>query len=273
MLFRFILKKLFHLREKKDHEMVKPFLDHLEDLRWTIVKMAAALGISMMLCFGFRFQLAELVEMPLHDLPGMRDTPLQTLGPIESMSISINLAFYGGIIISLPLLLYFLAQFVLPALKPKEKAYLLPAVFVGFALFLSGVFCCFRYILPATLHWLYYDAKHMHFDPNWRVAEYFSFATQFVVVFGLMFELPVVVMGLVKMGILEAALLRRTRMYAFVIILIGACIIAPTPDPITWSIVAGPMLILYELCIWLAWGMEKREKRLAMRPTRTTLDE
>lgn len=273
MLFRFILKKLFHLREKKDHEMVKPFLEHLEDLRWTLLKMVLTLGLAMVLAFGFRMQLAAFLERPLRQALGSAPLNLQTLNPAESMSISLSLAFYAGITLAFPLLLYFLAQFVLPALNAKEKKYVLPGVALSFALFLSGAFFCFHFLLPATLRWLYYDSKGMGFGPDWRAGEYFAFSTHFVVIFGLIFELPVAVIGLIKLGIVEAMTLRRTRAYAMVVILVAGIIIAPAADPISMMIVAGPMLLLYEMCIWLAWGMEKREKRLAMRPTRTTLDE
>ncbi len=267
MLFRFLLKKLFNFRQKTDVEMVKPFLEHLEDLRWTLVKMAAALGVAMFGSFIFRAELAGVVEQPLYGigLPGGMRANLQTLGPIDSMSISINLAFYAGLILAFPFLLYFLAQFTLPALNQKEKVYVLPAVGVGFMLFLTGVLVCFKLILPTTLRWLFNDSIKMGFRPDWRVTDYFGFATQFVLIFGLMFELPVVITVLVKIGILNATMLRKTRAYAVVLILVGAVIIAPTPDPVTMAIVAGPMLLLYEACIWIAWAMERRDRRLAGR--------
>ena len=269
MFFRFFLSKIFQIREKKDQEMVKPFLDHLEDLRWTLLKMIVVLGAAMILSFAFRSNLARIIEEPLRMVSGGGKINLQTLHPVDSMSISMTLSFYAGIVFAFPFLSYFFAQFVLPALSAQEKRYVLPLVLVGFSLFLSGVLFCFKYILPATLLWLYHDQQQMGFGPDWRATDYFSFATQFVVIFGLMFELPVVVVALVKLGILQASTLRRTRAYALVIILVASLIIAPSPDPGTWAIVAGPMLILYELCIWLAWGLEKREQRLAMRPTRS----
>ncbi len=171
-------------------------------------------------------------------------------------------------VMAFPFLLYFLAQFVLPALNQKEKRFVLPGVGMGFALFLSGVYFCFHFLLPATLKWLYYDSKGMGFGPEWRAGEYFAFSTHFVLIFGLIFELPVVVIALVQTGLLEAKTLRRTRAYAFVVILVAGMIIAPAPDPISMCIVAGPMLALYEICIWIAWGMEKRQEHLAARTAR-----
>lgn len=262
-----VLKKLFQARERQDTEMVKPFLDHLEDLRWTLIKMVATLGVAMVACFAFRFQLMHTVSQPLTSLGN--DITLTTLAPTDSVNVSLTLALYAGIILSFPVLLYFLAGFVLPALSAKEKGYVLPAIAVSFALFLSGVLFCFNYILPLTLRWLFYDSQHMGFHPQWTVVQYFSFATQFVLIFGLSFELPVVVIVLVKLGILQASTLRSTRAYAMIVILVLSAFIAPSPDPLTMAIVAGPMLLLYELCIWIAWWMERRAQRAIMRPTRT----
>ena len=269
MIVRPILRKLFQFREKKDTEMVKPFLDHLEDLRWTLVKIIATLGAAMILSFGFRFQLMRVIEAPLHVVKGSGIVHLRALGPADSMTVSLSLAFYAGIVLSFPLQLYYIAGFVLPALNPNEKVYVLPGILVSFGLFLSGVFFCFHWVLPATLHWLFYDAEHMGFQPDWTVGMYFGFATQFVLIFGLSFELPVVVMLLVKLNILTATVLRKTRAYAVILILALASFIAPTPDPVTMAIVAGPMLILYEACIWIAWGMERHQSRKVMIATRT----
>ncbi len=261
-----VLKKLFQARENQDNELVKPFLDHLEDLRWTLIKMVSTLAAAMVLSFGFRFQLMHIVEAPL---TAVSSVPLRTLAPTDSINVSLTLAFYAGIILSFPILLYFLAGFVLPALSSREKSLVLPGILVSFALFLGGVLFCFGYVLPLTLRWLHNDANNMGFQAEWTVSMYFSFASQFVLIFGLSFELPVVVIALVKLGLLKAATLRTTRAYAVVLILLFSAFIAPSPDPITLGIVAGPMLLLYEACIWIAWWMERHERRALMHPTRT----
>lgn len=272
MFLRSILRKLFAVRERKDVEMVKPFLEHLEDLRWMLVKMVATLGLGMVLSFGFRFQLIRVVEAPVHAVLG-NHFELHSLGPADSMNISLTLAFYAGIILTFPFQLYFLAGFVLPALSQKEKAYLLPIIAAVFALFLGGVLFCFNYILPLTLRWLHYDAIHMGFDPNWTVGTYFPFATQFVLIFGLSFELPVVVIILVKLGVLSSDTLRKTRAYAMIIILALGAFIAPSPDPITMMIVSGPMMLLFEGSIWVAVLMERRERLPAVVAAARDLDD
>ena len=216
----------------------------------------------MVVCFAFRFRLMHLVELPLlAGIPAFDLKGLTSLHPGDSMTVSIQLSFYAGIIISFPLLLYFLADFVLPALTPKEKSFVLPGVGVSFALFLTGVLLCFKVVLPMTLRWLWNDQQNMGMHSDWTVAFYISFATQFVLIFGLTFEMPVVVIALVKIGLLNVSLLRRTRAYAFVIILIFSAFVAPSGDPITLGVFAGPMLLLYESCIWIAYLMERADQR------------
>ncbi len=263
MILRPLLKKVFSLRERPETETVKPFLDHLEDLRGMLFKMAAVLGVTMMLCFAFRARLMGVVELPLFVIPNFDMHMLRGLAPGDSMTISLHLAFYAGVIISFPLLAYFLADFVLPALTQKEKALVLPGVGVAFALFLAGVLFCFKVVLPMTLRWLWNDQYYMGMSPDWTVSAYVSFATQFVVIFGLTFDLPVVVVALVKIGVLNAGILRRTRAYAVAVILIFAAFVAPSADPVTMGVFAGPMFALYELCIWIAWWMERAERRRA----------
>ena len=254
------LRDVFKFRELPEAETSKPFLEHLEDLRWMIVKMAIALLAAMILCFAFRTALVRVVQAPLHDLDPQVGA-LKALGITDSLVISFHLAFYAGIVISFPLLLYFLAQFVLPALTAVEKKYLLPAIVVSFGLFLLGVLIGYRWILPKTVLFFFRDTQSLGWAPTWTVQEYYSFVTKFVLGFGLAFELPVVVLALVYFGLITYKFMARTRPYAIVLIFILAAIIAPTPDLLTLIAMAAPMSLLYESCIWIAWLMERRKSR------------
>ncbi|MEI6279841.1 MAG: twin-arginine translocase subunit TatC [Verrucomicrobiae bacterium] len=247
------LKRFFDFRETRDE--AKPFLAHLEDLRTMLIKAAIVLTVAMTLCFVFRSELAALVQRPLIAVDPERAANLQSLGVADSFTISINLAFYGGVILSFPFLLLFLAEFVLPALTPLEKRMLYPASAVGFGLFLAGVTFSYFVVLPQTLQFFFADAQTMHWKPTWTVREYYSFTTQFVISFGFAFELPMAVLLLVKLGIVDYALLRRTRTFALVIILILAAVITPTSDVLTLVLMAAPMYALYEICIAISWFM------------------
>src|SRR6059036_1733962 len=133
------LRDIFKFRDLPESETSKPFLEHLEDLRWAIVKVALTLGIAMIVCFAFRSALVRILQAPLRDV-GSQIGTLKALGITDSIVISFHLAFYAGIVISFPLLLYFIAEFVLPALTAVEKRFYFPGMLISFALFLLGVF-------------------------------------------------------------------------------------------------------------------------------------
>ncbi|HEV8185266.1 MAG TPA: twin-arginine translocase subunit TatC [Chthoniobacterales bacterium] len=253
------LRNFFKFREIPNSETAKPFLEHLEDLRWTAVKMAITLFLAMILCFAFRAQLVQIMQRPLHDI-NPQIGALRALGITDSMTISFSLAFYAGIVLSFPLLLYFLAEFVLPALTAVEKRLMLPAIFVSFLLFLVGVAFCYFWLLPKTILFFFNDTQSLGWLPAWTVQEYYSFVTRFTIGFGLAFELPVVVLALVRFGLISYELMAKTRPYAVVLIFVLAAIITPTPDMLTLLAMGGPMYVLYESCIWIAWFQRKRPK-------------
>jgi sec-independent protein translocase protein TatC len=252
------LSDIFKFRDLPESETSKPFLEHLEDLRWTIVKMAITLVIAMILCFGFRHTLVRVMQAPLQAVESQVGA-LKALGITDSITISFHLAFYAGIVLSFPLLLYFLAEFVLPALTAVEKRLLLPAILASFGLFLLGVLVCYFWLLPKTILFFFHDTQSLGWAPTWTVQQYYSFVTRFVMGFGLAFELPVVVLALVRFGLVTYKFMARTRPYAIVLIFILGSIITPTPDILTLIAMGMPMCLLYESCIWIAWGMERRK--------------
>jgi sec-independent protein translocase protein TatC len=249
----------FKFREQEDGE-VKPFLDHLEDLRWMIIKMVITLGITVCFSFIFRSSLFRILQRPLHAVDPQLSGTLQSLGVADSMTISFQLAFYAGVIIAFPFLLFFLAEFVLPALTRKERKIVFPAVGIGFGLFLAGAAFSYYIVLPQTLAFFHKDATDMNWVPTWTVREYFSFVTNFTLAFGLSFETPVAVLALVKMGVLNYQRLTVGRPYALVLIFFVAAVITPTSDVLTLMLMGCPMYILFEICIWIAWLLERRQR-------------
>jgi sec-independent protein translocase protein TatC len=189
---------------------------------------------------------------------------LRALGITDSITISFHLAFYAGLVISFPVLLYFLAEFILPALTALEKRFLFPAIGASFGLFLLGVLVCYFWLLPKTILFFFRDTQSLGWTPAWTVQEYYSFVTRFTVGFGMAFELPVVVLALVRFGLVTYAFMARTRPYAVVLIFILATIITPTPDILTLAAMAFPMCLLYESCIWIAWMMERRRAQATL---------
>jgi len=255
------LHRIFAFRELDDEP--KPFLDHIEDLRTMLIKMVIVLGLAMTGSFFFRGALTHFLQAPLAAVDIHSAENLQSLGVADSMMISFQLAFYAGLTVSLPFLLFFLTEFILPALTPREREALLPTAVAGFALFLGGVAFAYLVVLPQTLAFFYADARSLGWSPTWTVREYYSFATQFLISFGLAFELPVAVLLLVRIGILDSAKLSKFRAHAVVIILFLAAVITPTTDVITLMLMGGPMYVLYELCVVVARFVERRPESQA----------
>jgi sec-independent protein translocase protein TatC len=187
---------------------------------------------------------------------------MSALKPTETFMLSMKLSFFAGIIVAFPLLLMFVLQFVLPGLHANEKRVLWPAMLIGFGLFLGGVFFAYYAVLPRALLFFSEWGGSLGVSNDWRIGEYISFATQFTLLFGLSFELPVVVMVFVKLGLLSYEMMSKTRSYAILAIFVAAAVITPTPDAFTLLLMALPMLLLYEICIWLAW-LDRRKNRIA----------
>lgn len=254
-------RRFFDFRELRDDP--KPFLDHLEDLRLMLVKMAVVLGLMTAIAFAFQKTIVEIIERPLLAFDPDR-TSLTNFGVADPLTIAIELSFYAGLVMAFPLLVLFLAEFVLPALTQKERRMLYPAAAASFGLFLTGVLFAYYCVLPPTLDYFFNYSKALNWRPQWSVREYFSFTTQFVISFGLAFELPLAVLILVKLEILSYEVLQKTRAFAVLIILFLAAIITPTTDMLTLILMAGPMYLLYEGCILIAWFLERKARRQSL---------
>ncbi len=185
---------------------------------------------------------------------------MSALKPTETFVLSMKLAFFAGIVLAFPLLLMFILQFVLPGLHEQERKILWPAMAVGFGLFIGGVLFAYFFVLPRALLFFYEWGGDLGVSNDWRIGEYISFATQFTLLFGVSFELPVVVMVMVKLGLLTYETMAKTRSYAIVAIFIAAAVITPTPDVMTLLLMALPMIVLYEMCIWMAWFDRKKNR-------------
>ena len=266
-----ILQKIFKVREKVamnlggkgDEE--KPFLEHLEDLRTMIVRMVMTLLISTIGTFVFYQELFIAILYPLvlagfaKNIEEARKILINTdvAGPFM---MAVNVSLIAAVIISFPLLLIFLLQFILPGLKPNEKKLVFPAIAIGTGLFLSGATFAYWVVLPKALQFFAEFAKSVGAVQMWSLSEYITFTTRFILVFGISFELPVIVMALVKLDILNYKLMKSTWRHAIVAITLFAAIITPTPDVFTLMLMSGPLYVLYAICVWLAYTMEKKDR-------------
>lgn len=246
---------------------VKSFLEHLEDLRWTLIKSVTALVLGMVVCLVAGNQLAWVMTRPI-EKSGAK-IQLDYLDPAAPFFSALHMAFFGGMILAAPFIFYYVGQFVLPALKRKEKKYFFRACMIGTGLFLSGVAMCYFVIMPLALnaavkysHWLLGQT----FDPDrailWRAEPYFSFTSKFMIGMGLGFEMPVVLLTLVRLGVLDYRKLAAMRRYMIVICLVMGAILT-TPEVVTQVAMAIPMYLLYEMSVLVAWYWERQEKKKA----------
>ncbi len=241
--------------------LVKPFLDHLEDLRWMLIKMIGTLAAAMLLCFSFAKQLLAVVIWPLERVTTNPAEYLYTLEVTGGFTLAMKLALYAGIVVACPFLLYFLAQFLLPALTAREKGLLAPAFSGGVGLFLAGAALAYFVVIPAGLKFFLSYNEYLGISTRWTVDNYVAFVSHMTLAFGICFEMPLVILVLAKLGIVTAEFLRQKRPYVIVIIFIVAALITPTTDPLNQCLLAGPMVILYEACIWISRWMERRKER------------
>lgn len=265
-----ILNKVFKAREKfainlGEGDEEKPFLEHLEDLRSMIVRMALTIILSVCGTFFFYTKLFEVIRMPLvtagivKDLAGTIDY-LRSNGPADAFMAMVNISLIAAVIISFPLLLLFLLQFILPGLKDNEKKLIFPAIGIGAGLFICGVLFSYFLVLPKALNFFEEFGRSIGIRQDWTLDNYVTFTTRFVLVFGISFELPVVVMALVKLDILNYKLMKSSWRHALIAITLFAAIITPTPDVLTLMLMSGPLYVLYAICVWLAYFMEKKDR-------------
>ncbi len=187
---------------------------------------------------------------------------MEALAPAEGFMISMKLSLFAGIVVAFPLLFYFLLEFILPGLTARERKVLWPALSIGFSLFLIGVLFAYFFVVPRALEYFNQYSADIGIIDRWRIGSYISFVTTFTLIFGVAFELPVVVMVLVKLGLIGFETMNRTRSYAVIIILVASALLTPTGDMLTMSMLAAPMVIMYEACIWFAWLHDRKEKRI-----------
>ena len=308
---------------------IKSFLEHLEDLRWVLIKSCAAAGVAMLGCLLAGNYVVQVLEWPLKRAPIKQpkftqsarvligtnqlgviqittndplsaitgtnrfvrlqiepitindrqvlgvtaqkdDEALQhqklpieiiNLSPAGSFIVATKVAFYGGLVVSAPFIFYFVASFVFPALKMRERKYIYRGLGFGAGLFMAGICFCYFVLMPVALAASARYAEWMGFTANqWRAEEYIGFVCKFMLGMGLGFELPVVVLTLVKIGVLDYRMLSHARRYVIVInFVLGA--VLTTPEVITQVLMALPLQLLFEVSVWIAWYWERQEKK------------
>ena len=310
---------------------VKSFLEHLEDLRWTLIKVTSTLAVAMLACLMGGNYIVRFLSYPLQQAshwqtPKIEDAGmvavhwgtnivarlnrtnlapvlpehatnihaftvvpksvngelvltlqpeepafaanqnnsvlLKNYSPISAFMVAIKLALYGGVVLSLPLIVYFIGQFVLPALRVKEKQFVLRALGFGAILFILGMAFCYFLMLDVALGATVQFSQWLGFGADeWRAEDYITFVCVFMLVMGASFELPIVILALVKIGLLDARKLNSFRPYWVVIELVICAFLTPSADPFTMFLMALPLHVLYEISLLIAFYWDWRDRR------------
>jgi sec-independent protein translocase protein TatC len=315
--------------EDEEGGPVKSFLEHLEDLRWVLIKSGVAAAVAMLACLLGGNYVVRVLEWPLSRAPvphfsktktvrvvlgtnelrvfqvttndalaslvgtnqfvrvelepllqgtnqvlALRVTPdpnrpaekglpiqIVNLSPAGSFVVATKVAFYAGLVVASPFIFYFAAYFIFPALKMREKKYIYRGLCFGGGLFAAGVCFCYFVLMPVALTASVQYAEWLGFSANqWRAEDYFAFVCKFMLGMGVGFELPVVVLTLVKLGVLNYRLLAAGRRYVIVVSAVLGAILT-TPEVITQILMAFPLYLLYEICVWIAWYWERQDKK------------
>jgi sec-independent protein translocase protein TatC len=250
------------LEETEEHdsdEREMSFLDHLEELRWRLVKSLLGLLACVVLCSFFADRIVNDVVLR----PSKSVTPplnLINTVPFGQITFYMMVIIVAGLILSSPWILYQVWKFVEPGLKENEKKYISGIVVATTFCFLAGIAFAYFLMLPYMLQF-FATFGSPNIQNMIAVTEYMSFVIQLVLLSGLIFELPMVAYFLARLGIMTPAFMRHYRRHAIVAILIIAAIVTPTTDPVTMAVFALPMFILYEISIWIASiAARKREE-------------
>lgn len=311
---------------------VKPFLDHLEDLRWTLLKVVSSILLGTLVCLVASDKLVAFLMWPLKHAQQMLPTSrqkvplllgtnelakvslgsvglpmdysnrvtalrlaplafgsnhvlavqfqtealpadwdpnmvvLKNYGPISAFMVALKLAVYGGLVIAAPFVIFFIGQFVLPALKVREKAFIYRVAGFGSVLFFAGLAFCYLLIVQVALMASVQFSQWMGFGADeWRAEDYVSFVSKFMLGMGLSFQLPLVILTMVKVGFVDHETLSRSRAYFIVGNLVASAVITPSGDPLTMVLMAVPLQLLYEGSLLIArrWARQEREREAA----------
>lgn len=235
------------------HEDQLSLVEHLDELRSRIIVCIVVFGVALALCFWQNHILLEIASGPL---PGDHKK-LITFGISEPFTTSITVAAYGAIIISLPFILYQAYAYLLPAFSDSERRVVLPIMLMAPILFLAGLAFGYFAVLPAAVKFLL-GFNDSQFNVQVRARDYYSFFSTTMLACGLVFQLPLAILAVTRLGIVKIEQLTSNRRYAYLIIAIIAAAL-PGVDPVSMIIEMVPLLVLFELSILLAKAFRSKE--------------
>jgi sec-independent protein translocase protein TatC len=241
-------KKRFPRRLKPDEKV--PFLEHLEELRYRLIISLAAVGIGAIVAFLFKEKIFEFLARPLLEALPPDSNQLIFTGVYEAFLVYLKASLLAGLLAAVPVILYQVWAFISPGLYPRERNTMIPFVVFSSLFFLGGAIFGYYVVFPFGFRFFLGFAGDF-IKPLPTMKEYLSFAIRLLLAFGVIFELPVFIFFLARIGLVDSKMLRKGRKYAIPLVFTVAAILTP-PDIMTQLLMATPLLVLYELGIWVA---------------------
>ena len=257
---KYLMKRWMPQFTAQDQE--QSIWDHLADFRRMLIRCLLVLVLTTTLCIPLAKPLLNWMQAPLLQVAAENQYAYEliTTSPVEGFMQVVKIIFAAGVLLSLPFVIYFIAQFVFPGLKPNEQKWLVVGGAAGAVLFALGVALCYAITLPVAVQLMFYFNAYLGTTANWKIDSYLGFVMQLLIGFGLTFELPLVLLLLGRLGIISTAQMSQYRRHVVVGILIIAMLLTP-PDVISQLQMAIPLYVLYELCILILRFRERSGRK------------
>jgi sec-independent protein translocase protein TatC len=231
------------------------YFDHLEVLRKKIISIIVVILILTCAAFFFVDKIIYFLKLPISDLK----IDLYFFKPQEKFITYLKISFFTSLIFSIPYAIYQIASFIIPALNKKERIYFNIMIFFVLLLFFAGSFFSYRFLTPLVFNFFINFSSDDMIKPLWSMSEYFNLLIMMVLLIGITFEFPLVLLFLIKIGLISVKTLSKYRRHAIVIIFIIAAVITPTVDVFTQCIVAVILYLLFEITVVVGRFVEKKE--------------
>ncbi len=247
--------------DRLNNHGTKPFVEHLGDLRRTILWSLISLGVGMAFAFPLAPYVLALLRVPVARAGLNPETFLRVLRVAGGLSITLRIGFWGGLLLALPFILMAVAWFVFPGLTSRERKAVRNALGVAVLLFAAGVAFGYFLVLPAVVQLMLRINEWLGLTSEFvELGDYVSFVLRLLIAFGLAYELPVVIVVLGNLGIVTSRSLRVYRRHVVVGLLVAAMLLTP-PDPLSQIMMALPLVLLYEICIWIVWARQRSKQK------------
>ena len=235
-----------------------PFTQHLDELRKRLIVCFAAVGVGFLIAFAFKEKIFEVLMRPwIRAMPPGHEAKLIYTAPHEAFFTYLKVSFIAGLGLAIPVIIFQFWRFIAPGLYENEKKYLIPIVVLSSLFFLGGALFGYFLVFPVGFQFFTSFASD-YITPLISTKEFLTFTFRVLLAFGFVFELPIFAFFLARLGLITAGFLRRQRKFAIVLIFIIAAMLTPGPDVFSQLLMAGPLLVLYEVSIWIVHFFGKK---------------